>query len=239
MSQSEVVSYHRIVIIDDMPMMRLSLLRRLQQEPDFLVCGTAASVHEGVWLAQGSRPDVALIDAGRTGKALWEEVLSFRRALPGLPLLVFTGHDALFYAVRLFQVGVRGYLSKDVDPATLMQAIRHIRRGELIMGEAFRARLLQEAGQKRAVPEVMFRARLSDREVDVLDALGNGQSPGQIAARLGVSVKTVETHCAHVRMKLGLRQARELLLYAIHWRLSNTSGPGAAVRLETAPDFLL
>lgn len=211
--------HSRILIVDDTPIVRLGLSQLINRESDMLVCGEAADVYQALQLVTTSHPNIAVVDMSLRGASLLGLLATLQRHAPTLPLLVVSMHDEVLYAQRALRAGARGYIAKQVETAVLLRAIRQVLHGEIALSEGMASRLLQTSTAGRAPVTEMPLARLSDREAEVLHYLGQGYSTRQIAERLYLSVRTIETHRASLLEKLRLENARELMLYAIHWHL--------------------
>lgn len=208
----------RILIVDDTPIARLGLMHLINQTLDLQVCVDTAELQQALQIAHTLQPDLAIVDTVLPGGSLLTMVSTFRQQVPALPLLVLTPHDERLYAIRALQAGARGYLPKHTDLPSLLDAIRMVLRGGMVVSDAMAARLqhrpgVTDGGLRRA----SLLASLSNREIEVLDYLGRGFNSREIAEQLYISVRTVETHRANLMRKLHIQRANELLLYAAYW----------------------
>jgi DNA-binding NarL/FixJ family response regulator len=219
------VERYQVLLVDDFPVIRLGLTQLINQQPDLVVCGEAATLQEGIEAAMRLRPHIVLVDLSPPQGGLLHLLQTFRTRLPELPLLVFTAYDETVYALRALQARARGYVSKSVEPALLLAAVRRVLRGEIVASERITARLIQASVAGHALAESSPLERLSNREVEVLHYIAQGYSMQQIASLLHVSAKTIESHRAHIMNKLYLANARELLLYAVRWLYGIDTGP--------------
>lgn len=202
----------RIALCDDHAVVRSGLRRLLEAEPDLEVVGEAGSAGEAVEVATAARPDVFVMDLGlpdRSGIAATADVCA---VCPSTRVLVLTAHDDVAYLRRAFEAGATGYLVKDAADVELVQAVRQVAAGKQYVHPTLGAALLapEAATARPAGPG----GELSEREVEVLALIANGLTNAEIAERLYVSVRTVETHRAHIHQKLDLRTRAELVRVA-------------------------
>ncbi|HVE11869.1 MAG TPA: response regulator transcription factor [Elusimicrobiota bacterium] len=207
----------RILIVDDHPIVRQGLAQTLEQQPGLSVCGGAADAAEALRMAAKEAPDLVITDLSlgeqRGGLELIKELLA---RLPGLPVLVLSMHDESFYAERALRAGAKGYIMKQEPPERVVEAVRRVLRGEIHLSERTAAQLLTQIAQGPARP-VSPVSRLSDRELQVFKLIGAGYATRQIAQKLSVSSKTVETHRQHIKEKLRLSDSTALVRAAIEW----------------------
>ena len=207
----------RIAIVEDHTMMREGLKQFINDELDMEVCWTAASVPEALAALEQCRPDMLTADItlpGRNGLELIKDVLSIA---PGLPILVISMHDETLYTQRVLKCGAKGYIMKDASHSDLMAAIRRVTQGKVWLSEKMSEEILDAfsgGAPKRRVDSVH---KLSDREFEVFQLLGDGKSTNQIAESLHISTKTVDVHKSHIREKLGLEDSSAVLRHAIRW----------------------
>ena len=207
----------RIAIVDDHTMMREGLKQFINAEADMEVCWAAGSVAEALAALERARPDMITVDItlpGRNGLELIKDVLAL---VPGLPILVISMHDETLYAQRVLKCGARGYIMKDAPHDDLIAAIRRVASGKVWLSAEMSEEILNafSGGQpRRAVDSVH---KLSDREFEVFQLLGDGRSTNQIADSLHISTKTVDVHKSHIREKLELEDSSAVLRHAIRW----------------------
>jgi DNA-binding NarL/FixJ family response regulator len=200
---------HRVLLVDDHPVMRMGLRMVLEPSGKFTVCGEASTVAEGRELAEKLRPDFVVLDlllGGRDGMELVSDILA---AHPAAYILIYSSQDELRYARRALQAGARGYISKATALPDVLAALETLARGELHVSAAVQRALVQDAARGSANP---FNAldNLSNRELQVFRLLGSGLSTEAVAGELRLSVKTVGTYRERLKDKLGLENAREL-----------------------------
>lgn len=205
----------RVIIADDHAILRAGLKHMLTDYPDITVVGEAGNGAELIQRLHVEPCDVVLLDMtmpgpGRSGIDLIKQL---RLLAPKLPILVLSMHKEDVYAVRAIRAGAAGYLCKDNAEEQLVTALRKVASGGLYISEAVAERLAQDL--RRDDSDVPLHARLSDREYQIFQALVAGESPGEIAERLNLSIKTVSTHKAHILEKLHCQSVAELVRYAI------------------------
>jgi DNA-binding NarL/FixJ family response regulator len=211
----------RILIVDDHPLVRTGFAQLIGDCPDLEVCGEAADMAEALRLIDSDCPDLAIIDlslAGGSGLDLIERIKS--RNLDIL-MLVASMHDETLYAERVLTAGARGYINKQEAQESIIRAIRQVLAGKVYLSEAMTERLLNGLVDVRA--EKRDIERLSNRELQVFELIGEGVPVSQIASQLNLSIKTIETHQAYIKKKLGLGSAHELNQRAIRWVMDQES----------------
>ena len=161
-------------------------------------------------------PDLVLLDMSLPGKGGLELLKDIRALSPQTPVLIISMHDETLYAERVIKAGGRGYIMKQEGPEKIVQAIRKVLSGSISVSERIAAQILDamSGGKGGASSSV---STLTDREFEVYRLLGQGKEPHEIARTLHLSIKTVDTHRAHIRQKLGLRNATELIHHATRW----------------------
>ncbi|MGZ5049566.1 MAG: response regulator transcription factor [Methylobacter sp.] len=205
----------RILIVDDHPMVREGLSLRINREPDLMACCLADTVDSALAACSHCQHQLALVDLRLAEYSGLMLIKQLRHKFPNLAILVISMHDENIYAERAFQAGAHGYIMKQEAMDTLIQAIRVILKGHLYVSDALRTQLIRQF--MRGHEEKSAISRLSAVEFDVLNLLGMSLSSRQIAEKLNRSPKTIESHCANIKKKLGLSSGRELTQYAIEW----------------------
>ena len=211
----------RIVIVDDHPLVREGLIGLLAAQSDFVVCGEAAGATEARQVVTETKPDVAIIDLTLSDGSGIELIKEFRTSFPDIKLLVLSMHDESLFAERALRAGALGYVSKHEASRTIVQAVRTILSGKLYLSPKLTELVVQRAfvaGADLSRPAV---DRLTEREREVFELIGQGLSSRQIAVKLEVSPKTIETHREHIKEKLELTTSTELTRYAVQWVLEN------------------
>ena len=202
----------RIALCDDHAVVRSGLRRILDAEPDLEVIGEAGSVAEAIALAARSLPDVFVMDLGLPDGSGLNATTEVRSISPGTQVLVLTAHDDVAYLRRAFEAGAAGYLLKDAADSELIHAVRQVVAGHQYVHPTLGAALLAPDAptDRLAGPG----GELSRREVDVLRLIALGLTNTEIGERLFVSVRTVETHRAHIQQKLDARTRAQLVRLA-------------------------
>ncbi len=206
----------RIVIVDDHPMMREGLAQLIEHEPDLAVDAQADSAGEALRFIEKAAPDLLVVDISLPDKSGLELIKDILVLHPRLPILVISMHDESLYAERVLRAGGRGYIMKQEGGKRLMQAIRQVLDGRIYVSEKVSSRILENVSGHRSGSQSPVE-RLSDREFEVFQMLGQGQTTRDIAQHLHLSIKTVEVHRANIRRKLELASGSELVRYAIRW----------------------
>jgi DNA-binding NarL/FixJ family response regulator len=206
-------------LVDDHPLVRRGVAALISEESDLTVCGEAGEIGAALELMETAKPDIAIVDLAlhdRDGMELIKEIHSRH---PDVRLLVLSMHDEGTYAERALRAGASGYVTKAQAAETMMTAIRRILAGKIYASESVIDRLLHRvASRGGGMPDANSPIeRLSDRELEIFRLLGNGIKVRAIAAQLYLSIKTVETHRANIRRKLGIGNSDDLLRYAIQF----------------------
>jgi DNA-binding NarL/FixJ family response regulator len=206
----------RILIVDDHPMMREGLARLIDHERDLQTASQADSAAAALQTISASPPDLLLLDISLPDKSGLEVIKDVHTLHPTLPILVVSMHDESLYAERVLRAGGRGYIMKQEGGKKLMFAIRQVLDGRIYVSEKMSAKILETFSGHRPNSQSPVE-KLSDREFEVFQLLGQGEGTRQIAKRLHLSIKTVEVHRANIRKKLELATGSELVHYAIRW----------------------
>ncbi|HKR07667.1 MAG TPA: response regulator transcription factor [Gemmatimonadaceae bacterium] len=202
----------RVAIADDHPIVREGLRRIVSENAGISVVGEASSAVELFRLLAAAPVDVVLLDVSMPGATYIETLKDLRREHPSVKLLVISAHPEDQWAARSLRAGASGYLTKDRSPEQLVLAIGRVARGGKYVSESMAERLagMIDAGQSRAIHET-----LSDREFEVLRALGSGMMVKDVAAQLGLSAKTVSTYRTRLLEKMGLKTKQDLVRYVV------------------------
>src|SRR4029077_11641075 len=207
----------RIVIVDDHPLFRKGLEQLIQSEDGFSVLGEANNAPEAMDVIRKLTPDLAIVDLSMPGANGIELIKNIRAEFPKLPVLVLSMHDESLYAVRALRAGADGYVMKHEAMANVIQAIREIFNGHPYLSPAMAAQVITKFAHRQAEGETDAVDRLSDRELEILELIGKGKEVREIARLLHLSPKTVETHRAHIKDKLDLKNSREVARFALQW----------------------
>ena len=202
----------RIVVVDDHAVVRSGLRRVLDSEGDIETVGEAASAERAVFEALEHKPDVVLLDVVMPGKSGIEGMPALLQAVPDVKVLVLSMQDDPRYVREAFEAGASGYVLKEAADTEVVGAVRAVAAGERYVHPALGARLVAAEAEERKRVES---DPLSEREREVLALLALGHTNQEIAALLYISVRTAETHRAHIMQKLGLASRAELVRYAL------------------------
>lgn len=207
----------RILLVDDYAIVRDGLTQLLQGEPDLTVCAEAASAEQALDVAAQTQPDLAIVDISLGGANGIELIKNLKTLQPDLRILVLSMHDESHFAERALRAGASGYVMKREARDRIMEAIRTVCAGNIYVSDRLRKSMLHQYLHGTPGAESSPIARLSDREIEVLTLLGRGSSSKEIAERLHLSQKTVDSHRTHLKEKLNLSGATELVRFAFEW----------------------
>ncbi|MEM6917084.1 MAG: response regulator transcription factor [Verrucomicrobiota bacterium] len=205
----------RVFIVDDHPIMRLGLSQLIQSIEGVEVAGEAGSATEALHLLdQSEEVDLAIVDVSLPDRSGLELIKDLRARHEEVKCLVISSHDEEVYAERVLRAGGRGYMMKDRAPDLLEEAVKQVLGGGVFLSAEMTARMMEViAGGGTSVSV----SSLSDRELEVYRAIGEGRSSREIAGLMGISIRTVDAHRTHIKEKLNLRDAAELAHSAIRW----------------------
>ena len=201
----------RIVLVDDHAVVRAGYRRFLEQEPGYSVIGEAASGEEAYGLLQRLSPDIVLLDLSMPGLGGLSSLRRFKLRWPLLPILVFSMHDTVAVATQALRAGANGYVTKGSDPQLMVDAVREVLGGAVVLSPDVRQRLERVAADIRASPTL----GLSVREFDIFRMIAGGKNHEDIAQLLNLSIKTVANNHSSIRQKLGVTTDIELLDVAL------------------------
>lgn len=211
----------RVAIVDDHPIVRSGYVQLLALEKDLEVCGEAGSMVEGLQLVDRESPDLLIVDLSLTEGSGLELCKQIKARQNGTKMLVVSMHDESLFAERVLRAGASGYVSKQVAVTTLVDAIRSVMDGRIYLSSQMTDRMLCRAVGNEGFTDEAPIHRLSDRELQVLEMIGQGVTTRQIAERLFLSPKTVESYRENLKAKLHLENSAELTRYAVQWVLEN------------------
>lgn len=215
----------RVLVADDHPIVRDGLVQLINQQADLICCAEAATQAEVFAAVTSHKPDLLVLDLRlRDGDGL-ELIKSLKSQHPDLPVLVLSQFDEELYAERALRAGALGYVMKEQASNEVVDAMRMVLKGKIYVTPEMTARLLQKAITSRPATTAPTSENLTDRELQVLQFLGSGLSTREIAEKVRLSVKTVETYREHLKHKLNLRNSEELIYYARSWVEKNMGTP--------------
>jgi len=197
----------------------------IESEPDCEVafeCETAATALE---IVISNSPDLVLTDITLPGRSGLELIKDIHAVEPDLPILVISMHDESLYAERALRAGARGYIMKHEGGPRLMQAVRRVLGGHVYVSDRTSERVLALLSGRPNLSQRPGIERLSDREFDVFQLLGQGLSAHDIGDRLHLCAKTIDAHRANIKRKLTLKTTSELISYAARWIAHQTIAP--------------
>lgn len=210
----------KVLVVDDHALVRYGLVELLSNEKDMEICGTAASAEEALQKIGESKPDMVVIDIKLQGTNGLDLIKRIRTRHADMKMIVSSMYDESLYAPRALQAGAMGYVNKQEATETLVEAIRQVLRGQVFLSAVMARQLFQNAGPAGS-RELSPIHRLSNRELEVFEKIGQGMSTRSIANQLHLSVKTIETHRENIKGKLGLKNAAELHRHAVQWVLES------------------
>lgn len=221
----------RILLVDDHPLVREAIGMLIGADPQqTVVVGEAGSAAEGMRLVAERHPDLVVLDVSLPGANGIEVCKDIRAQFPGVRVLVLSMHEEDLYAERALRAGAQGYVVKSEPGAVVVEAINRVLSGELYVSQALASRLLKQMVTSHTPDDHRSGVeRLSDRELSVFADLGNGLSSAEIAAKLKLSIKTVQTYRQNIRHKLGLRHNSEVVRYATRWAMGEGRPAGTAL----------
>ncbi|HEY3963687.1 MAG TPA: response regulator transcription factor [Planctomycetaceae bacterium] len=209
----------RVLIVDDHPFMRRGLAQTIKDQPGLCVCGEAGSVAEALEIIESARPHLAVVDISLGEESGIELIQSIRQKWPEIRVLVSSMHDETLFAERALRAGALGYVNKGEPPNVFIAALQRVNSGQIYLSDRMTNRMLDhvltDKGEQMRSPI----ETLSNRELEVFEMIGKGLATKQIAAKLGLSPKTIETYREHIKQKLSLSNSTELTRSAVQWVL--------------------
>lgn len=207
----------RVYLVDDHPIFQQGLVRYIEAEPGYEVCGMANSLKQALEGLRHTPADLAIVDISLPGANGLELIKHLRVEHPELKILVVSAHDEQLYALRALRAGASGYVMKNEAAETLGGALHKIAGGGVYVSPGFGEQLIYKVAKSGPAAGDSPLEALSDRELEVLHLIGDSKSSVQIAEVLNLSVKTVESHRLHIKEKLGFRNSVELVRFALDW----------------------
>ena len=207
----------KVLLVDDHPIVRQGIRRLIEKEPGLLVCGEAEDAVDALEVIEQERPDVIVLDLSLKNSSGFDLILDVRQRWENVRILVLSMYNEDVYAERVLRAGASGYIMKQEAPKKVVTAIWAVLNGSVYVSDKVSANILQSmAGKRTATSSV---DSLSDRELQVFQMIGEGLTHQQIADKLMLSVKTIESHVEHIKDKMRISSGRELLQRAIEWVL--------------------
>jgi DNA-binding NarL/FixJ family response regulator len=208
---------YKVLIVDDHPIVRRGLAELLQLEPTLQVCGVASDQTSALAALTRHQPDLAVVDISLRGVSGLDLIRLLLQHRPKTAVLAYSVHDEAFYAERAFLAGAKGYLMKHEPVEELLKAIHQVLRGKRYLSASLTTHLADKYVNGQRLHTATTPLPLGPREFEVYQLLGKGRSTREIAAILSISIKTVESHYAHIREKLKLNTKTQLMQHATHW----------------------
>ncbi len=205
------------LVVDDHPVFRQGLVALIKSSDGYQVCAEAGSAAEAQEALQHAVPDIALVDISLVGQNGLDLVRTLKASHPSTLILIISMHDEVVYAERALKAGARGYVMKQEAASVMLDAIQTVLSGKIYVSAAMRDRLLETMFNRREENEAPSVERLSDRELEVLERIGQGYGAGEIAKMLNLSVKTVNAYRDHIKEKLQVDGAGDLRRFAVKW----------------------
>jgi DNA-binding NarL/FixJ family response regulator len=210
----------RVMIVDDHPLVRKGLSALITDEADLEVCGQAESAEEALSMLKECKPDLMVIDISLPGINGVDLIKRIRARDRNVRLLVSSMHDESLFAERCLRAGANGFINKECATNEVLCAIRKVLDGQIFLSAEMTSRMLHGAISGQSGEQSSLET-LSDRELEVFALIGKGLPIRDIADRLHLSVKTIETHRDHIRRKLNINSSTELMRHAVQWVLEN------------------
>ena len=210
-----------VFVVDDHPLLRQGLALMINREHDLMVCGEAEETHTAMREIAVIQPDILIADISLNGPDGLDLLKSLRMLYPTLPVLILSMHDESIYAERSLRARANGYIMKAEATEKVLIAVRRILGGEIYLSDRMANKLLHQYVSGASADVNSRLSALSDRELEVFRLIGEGNSTRQIAEKLHLSVKTVETYQAHIKEKLSLHSGRELVQHAIQANITD------------------
>jgi len=215
----------RVLIVDDHPFMRRGLAQTINDQPGLEVCCEAGSVAEALQITETCRPHLAVVDVSLGEESGIELVQMIRAKWPDVKVLVSSMHDETLFAERALRAGALGYVNKGEPPNVFIAALQRVNSGQIYLSERMTNRMLDQVlTDKNEIGRSPIET-LSNREIEVFEMIGKGLATKQIAAKLGLSPKTIETYREHIKQKLNLKNSTELTRNAVQWVLEQGRAP--------------
>lgn len=207
----------RIYLVDDHSLIRRGLTALIEAEPDLEVCGQSEEVGKANTEIMKLRPDLVIADISLNGNSGLELIKNIKVFDSTIHVLVLSMHDESIYALRALKAGARAYLMKSDLAEKIIETIRRICKGHLHVSEGVASQMLSQLTKGKSLEADSPVSRLSDRELEVANLIGNGIPTREIATKLHISIKTVETHRAHIKRKLNIENATQLVQFCVRW----------------------
>lgn len=211
----------RIFIVDDHPIVRLGLKAQFADQSDLTICGEASDVNEAWVRLAEARPDLIIVDISLKSSNGLELVKRLKARGDNARILVYSMYPDTVYAERALSAGASGYLNKGCELGEIVTAVRELLMNKTYVSTTMKERLLMRLTGGASASDANYVDKLSDRELQAFESVGQGLSPYEIAARMHISLKTLDTYRARIKRKLGLANASELIQHAVRWTVDD------------------
>jgi DNA-binding NarL/FixJ family response regulator len=212
----------RVMIVDDHPVVRQGLALLIDQQPDLEVCAEADSVAEAFAKFTEAGPDLVIIDLSLKDGSGIELIKEIKARNEHAKMLVSSMHDESLFAERVLRAGAKGYISKQEATGNIVDAARQVLEGRVYLSPRMSDQMLHRLVSSADDADRSPIDSLSDRELEVFEMIGQGLTTRQIASKLDLSPKTVETYRENIKAKLNLPNGTALTRHAVQWLLENT-----------------
>ncbi len=210
---------YKILIVDDHPIVRHGMVQLIASEPDLEICGQASDAGEALDLIKATHPDLVIVDISLQGVNGIELIKQVKAIDNSIRMLVASMHDESLFAERALRAGAMGYINKEVAGDEVVEAIRQILKGKVYLSARMADHMLHRVVDGNEELTQSSIESLSDRELQVFELIGKGLSTREVAKKLHLSPKTVETYREHIKTKLNLKNSNELVRHAVKWEL--------------------
>lgn len=218
----------RILVVDDHPVVRYGISRIINRERNMKVCGEAEDDTQTLEMIKTTSPHIVLLDISLKDSDGLRLTKAIRHAYPDLPVLILSVHDEKLYGRRALRSGARGYLTKQESTDKLISAIRDVLDGKIWVNDRIEKSIVRAYAGMADKRDQSIMDALSDREREVFLLLGRGMSARDVADKLSLSVKTIETHRARIKQKLGIPTSQKLTAMAAEWLRTEGLTPAPA-----------
>ncbi len=210
---------YQIFLVEDHPLTRSGIIHIVDSEEDMTICGEADNADSALEKIKELHPDLVIADISLVESTGIDLLQSMRRNELSIPVLIVTMHDERYYIEKAFKAGANGYLFKRDSASSVTDAIRQVIAGEMYSSESVDFSLVQDSSSVES-DELSIADKLSKREMEIFELLGNGKNRKEIADQLNISLKTVESHIDNMRSKLEVSSGFELVYIAIKYNLN-------------------
>ncbi|MCA9015192.1 MAG: response regulator transcription factor [Planctomycetaceae bacterium] len=211
----------RIMIVDDHPIVREGYVHLIERRKDLQTCAQAGSKAEAIQQIMQDPPDLVIVDLSLIDGSGLELIKDVKAQFPGMKILAVSMHDESLFAERSIRAGALGFVNKQQAPEELINAIDCVIQGKVYLSPEVTERMICRSIGSDNYSDQSPIESLSDRELEVFEQIGQGETTRQIANKLNLSSKTIETYRENIKHKLNLENATELTRHAIQWVLEN------------------